>query len=107
VVALSAPVRRLRGLDGHLLQGGLEGIDSDYATLIRTVVIVLTLRVLGYATGKWRSPSRDSGQVGRVSCAVRQVAVFAVLFLGERPHAREWDGIALVAGGVLLLSLRR
>ncbi|WP_432261078.1 EamA family transporter [Cupriavidus sp. TMH.W2] len=35
------------------------------------------------------------------------VAVFAVLFLGERPAPREWLGIALVAAGVMVLSLRR
>jgi transporter family protein len=35
------------------------------------------------------------------------VAVFAVAFLGERPAAREWLGIAMVAAGVLVLSLRR
>jgi transporter family protein len=35
---------------------GLEGIDSDYATLLRTIVIVLTLGALIYATGKWQSP---------------------------------------------------
>ena len=35
------------------------------------------------------------------------VAVFAVLFLGERPALREWIGIAMVAGGVLVLSLKR
>jgi bacterial/archaeal transporter family protein len=35
---------------------GLEGVDSDYATLLRTVVIVLTLGALIYATGKWQSP---------------------------------------------------
>ncbi len=35
------------------------------------------------------------------------VAVFAVLFLGERPALREWIGICLVAGGVLVLSLKR
>jgi transporter family protein len=34
------------------------------------------------------------------------VAVFATAFLGERPGLREWLGIALVGGGVLLLSLR-
>jgi transporter family protein len=32
---------------------------------------------------------------------------FAVLFLGERPAPRDWVGVALVGGGVLLLSLRR
>ncbi|WP_374063731.1 MULTISPECIES: EamA family transporter [Cupriavidus] len=35
------------------------------------------------------------------------VAVFAVLFLGERPAPREWLGIALVAAWVIVLSLRR
>lgn len=35
------------------------------------------------------------------------VALFAVVFLGEWPTPRERMGIALVGGGVLLLSLRR
>jgi transporter family protein len=35
------------------------------------------------------------------------VAVFAFAFLGERPSLREWTGIAMVAGGVLLLALKR
>lgn len=35
------------------------------------------------------------------------VAVFAYVFLGERPAARDWLGIALVASGVLLLAIRR
>ncbi|BCK87602.1 hypothetical protein MIZ01_1393 [Sideroxyarcus emersonii] len=33
------------------------------------------------------------------------VAIFAVAFLGERPSLREWAGIAMVAGGVLVLAL--
>ena len=35
------------------------------------------------------------------------VAIFAVVFLDERPDAREWVGIAMVAGGVLVLALKR
>ena len=35
------------------------------------------------------------------------VAVFAFAFLGERPSLREWLGIALVAGGVLVLAASR
>ena len=35
------------------------------------------------------------------------VAVFAVLFLGERPSGREWTGIALVASGVLMLAIKQ
>ncbi len=36
---------------------GLEGIDSDYATLIRTVVILLVLAVMVFAMDKWRDPA--------------------------------------------------
>ena len=116
---------------------GLDGIDSDYATLLRTVVIVLTLGALIYAAGKWQSPWElpsksvaflvlsalatgaswlcyfralklgPASQVAPVDkLSVVLVAVFAVAFLGERPVEREWAGIALVAAGVLLLSLR-
>ncbi|AJG21667.1 EamA family transporter [Cupriavidus basilensis] len=35
------------------------------------------------------------------------VAMFAVIFLGERPNLREWAGIALVGAGVLLLGFKR
>ena len=35
------------------------------------------------------------------------VAVFAVMFLGERPSIRDWTGIGLVASGVLLLAFKR
>lgn len=35
------------------------------------------------------------------------VAIFAFAFLGERPSLREWTGIALVAGGVLMLAFKR
>ena len=35
------------------------------------------------------------------------VAVFAFLFLGERPVAREWRGILMVVGGVIMLAFKR
>lgn len=50
---------------------GLDGIDSDYVTLLRTVVIALTLGALVYATGKWQSPWTIPGRSG----------VFLVLWL--------------------------
>jgi len=116
---------------------GIEAIDSDFATLFRTVVVALTLGALVYATGKWQSPFEippksaiflvlsalatgaswvcyfralklgDASRVAPVDkLSVVLVAVFAAMFLGERPGLREWLGIALVGGGVLLLSLR-
>jgi transporter family protein len=35
------------------------------------------------------------------------VVVFAVIFLGERPSLREWSGIAMIGGGVLVLAIKR
>jgi transporter family protein len=35
------------------------------------------------------------------------VALFAFMFLHERPSLREWMGILMVASGVLVLALRR
>jgi transporter family protein len=117
---------------------GLEGVDSDFATLLRTAVIVVVLFLLVYVTGKWSNPfvlpprsvlflvlsalatgaswvcyfrALKLGPASQVApidkMSVVLVALFAVLFLGERPGAREWFGIAMVGGGVLLLSLKR
>ena len=35
------------------------------------------------------------------------VAVFAFAFLGERPSVQEWLGIAMIAGGALVLALKQ
>jgi bacterial/archaeal transporter family protein len=35
------------------------------------------------------------------------VALFAAIFLGERPTVRDWAGISLVGAGVMLLAFRR
>lgn len=50
----------------------------------------------------------DASKVAPVDkLSVVLVAVFAVLFLNERPSAREWLGILMVGGGVLVLALKR
>ncbi len=35
---------------------GLEGVDSDFATLIRTFVVITVLASFVYVTGKWANP---------------------------------------------------
>lgn len=117
---------------------GLEGVDSDLATLVRTVVIMAVLAAFVYLTGKWSNPFEISsktwlflvlsglatgaswvcyfralkiGDASKVApidkLSVVLVALFAVMFLGERPSARDWLGIALVGVGVLVLGLKR
>ena len=117
---------------------GLAGVNSDFATLIRTLVILLVLSAFVYFTGKWSDPfllgrktwlflslsALATGaswvcyfralQIGAASkvapvdkFSVVLVALFAVIFLGERPSLREWLGIMLVTSGVVVLSLAR
>lgn len=117
---------------------GIQGVDSDLATLIRTIIIIVVLSAFVGLTGKWTNPLSLSprtwvflGLSGLATgaswvCYFRAlkigaasqvapvdkfslvlVALFAVIFLGERPSLREWSGIALVASGVLVLAFKR
>jgi transporter family protein len=117
---------------------GLEGVDSDLATLIRTFVILIALSGFVYFTGKWSNPfelrtktwsflvlsglatgaswvcyfrALKIGEASKVApvdkLSLVLVALFATLFLHERPSPREWLGIALVGVGVVVLSLKR
>ena len=117
---------------------GIQGVDSDLATLIRTVIIIVVLAAFVGFAGKWSNPFALSGKtwlfltlsglatgaswvcyfralkIGEASkvapvdkLSLVLVAVFAFAFLGERPSLREWVGIAMVAGGVLVLAFKR
>lgn len=41
---------------------GLHGIDSDLATLLRTIVILLVLGIFVAAAGKWQNPFELKGK---------------------------------------------
>jgi len=116
---------------------GIQGVDSDLATLIRTAIIIVVLSAFVAYTGKWTNPLElspktwlflglsglatgaswvcyfralkigDASKVAPVDkLSLVLVAVFAFAFLGERPSLREWSGISMVAGGVLLLAFK-
>jgi transporter family protein len=117
---------------------GIEGVDSDLATLVRTLIILVVLGAFVGYTGKWTNPltlpsrtwvflglsglatgaswvcyfralqTGDASKVAPVDkFSVVLVAIFAVVFLGERPAVKDWLGIAMVAAGVVLLALKR
>jgi bacterial/archaeal transporter family protein len=117
---------------------GLEGVDSDFATLIRTIVILFAIAAFVNFTGKWTDPfdlapktwifltlsglatgaswicyfrALQLGEAAKVApvdkLSVVLVAVFAVIFLGQRPLAKDWFGILLVAAGVVVLGLKK
>ncbi|KVK46952.1 transporter [Agrobacterium sp. D14] len=116
---------------------GVENINSDFATLIRTVVILAAAGLMVYITGNWQQPSTISGKTwvflvlsglatgaswicyfralklgdaARVApidkLSVVFVAVFAVLFLGERLSLPNWLGVVLIACGAVLVAYR-
>ena len=116
---------------------GVENVNSDFATFVRTVVILFAAAMIVYATGNWQQPSSVSaktwlflvlsgaatgaswicyfralklGDAGRVApidkLSVVFVAVFAVLFLGERLALPNWLGVILIACGAVLVAYR-
>src|SRR5215831_12043307 len=111
---------------------GVEGINSDLATLIRTVVVLVSLSLILLATGQLSQPGPISAQswlflllsglgtgaswlcyfralkLGPATVvapidksSVVLVALFGVVFLGERPSLNGWLGIALIAAGAV------
>ena len=117
---------------------GLAGVDSDFATLIRTAVIIVVLSLFVFFAGKWSNPFQlsqktwlfltlsglatgaswvcyfralkvgDASKVAPIDkLSLLLVAVFAYWFLDERPNIREWIGILMVGGGVLVLAFKR
>jgi transporter family protein len=117
---------------------GVEGIDSDLATFLRTIVVLVSLALILFATGKFADPGPISprswiflllsglGTGASWLCYFRAlklgpatlvapidklsvvlVALFGVVFLGERPSLQGWLGIALIAAGAVLIALKR
>ena len=116
---------------------GVENINSDLATFIRTVVVLVSFLVLLLATGQFVAPEQISGRTWTFlvlsglatgaswlcyfralklgpatlvapidKLSVVLVALFGVVFLGERPSWNGWLGIALISAGAVLIVIR-
>jgi len=116
---------------------GVENVNSDLATFIRTIVVIVTLGFLLAVTGQFHAPDKISGRTylflvlsglgtgaswlcyfralklgdaAKVApidkLSVVLVAIFGVIFLGERLTAPNWLGVALIAAGAILVAYR-
>ena len=130
---LSAIFAALTAIFGKV---GVAGVNSDLATLIRTVVIIVVLAGIVAATGQWQSPATISaktwiflglsglatgaswlcyyralklGDAARVApidkLSIVMVAIFAVLFLGERLSLAAWAGVAMIGVGAIIVAV--
>ena len=116
---------------------GVENINSDYATFIRTIVIMVVLAGILFSLGEFQPLGSISGRtylflvlsglatgaswicyfralkLGNASqvapidkLSVVLVALFGVVFLGEKLSMPNWLGIMLIALGAYLVAFR-
>jgi transporter family protein len=116
---------------------GVADINSDLATFIRTVVVLISFALILFATGQFADPGPISAKswtflllsglgtgaswlcyfralklgpatlvapIDKLSVVL--VALFGVIFLGERPSFQGWIGIVLIAAGAALIAFK-
>lgn len=81
---------------------GLQGVDSDLATLVRTGVIIVVLSVFVYFTGKWSNPLALSPKtwgflvLSGLATGASWVCYFRALKVGEASKVAPVDKFSLV-----------
>lgn len=81
---------------------GIQGIDSDYATLIRTAFILVILALFVWQAGKWSDPTTLSGKsllflgLSALATGASWVCYFRALQLGDASKVAPVDKFSLV-----------
>jgi len=91
---------------------GLEGIDSDYATLIRTIVILVFLIAIVFFSNKWVNPFSILKYKSSVFLVLSGIATgaswlcyFRALKIGEASKVAPVDKLSLVLVAILAYVL--
>lgn len=81
---------------------GIENINSDFATFIRTGVILLVAALIVYATGNWQEPSTVSGKtwlflvLSGAATGASWICYFRALKLGDAARVAPIDKLSVV-----------
>ena len=81
---------------------GLQGVDSDLATLVRTVVILFVLTAFVYFAGKWRNPFELSSKtwiflvLSGLATGASWVCYFRALKIGDASKVAPIDKLSLL-----------
>lgn len=86
---------------------GIENINSDFATFIRTIVILLVAAVIVYATGYWQDPATISTRtwifllLSGLATGLSWLCYFRALKLGQAAQVAPIDKLSVVLVAVL------
>ena len=89
---------------------GLEGIDSDFATLVRTFVIVAVLGAFVASTGKWRNPFALPPKsvmflvLSAFATGASWVCYFRALKIGEAAKVAPVDKLSVVLVAIFAVA---
>ena len=89
---------------------GLEGVDSDLATLVRTIVIVGVLACFVFITGKWSNPFELSSRTwlflvfSALATGASWVCYFRALKIGAASKVAPVDKLSLVLVAVFAFA---
>ena len=81
---------------------GIQGVDSDLATLVRTAIVILVLSGFVWFTGKWSNPFVLSGKtwlfltLSALATGASWVCYFRALQMGHASKVAPVDKLSLV-----------
>lgn len=89
---------------------GVQGVDSDLATLIRTAIILVVLALLVVATGKWQNPTQIQPRtwlflgLSALATGASWVCYFRALQLGDVSKVAPVDKLSIVLVAVFAFT---
>lgn len=81
---------------------GVQGVGSDYATLVRTAVILVALATLVWATGQWQPPASVSVRsyaflvLSGLATGASWLCYFRALKIGDAARVAPVDKLSVV-----------
>ena len=81
---------------------GIENVNSDFGTLIRTIVILLVVTALLVGTGQWQSPFSITGRtyvflaLSGIATGASWLCYFRALKIGEAARVAPVDKLSVV-----------
>ena len=99
------------GLTAVLAKAGLEGVDSDYALLLRTLLVACLLLPLVIITGKWSNPLHLPARpltfiaLSAVATGASWLFYFRALQLGDVTQIASIDKLSLAFAVIFAVAL--